>query len=292
MALSQVPEVLEGPEPPPIGHNSPPQPIQASLGLTPEQWSEWMAHVFEGLAARKAELAGAVARFATDYPLVAARTPDAPPIGIEKWSKDVQGRHGDLRNGLAKIVAQAKTLHGIEKRPVLDAATAIDSAYNSFIKDIQTWIEQIRVRQNAYANYLEAVTRWQAEAEARRLREEADKAAQVAAAAMSSDALDALDALDAAAEASERAEEAAAVATAPAADLSRVRGVMGSTTSLRTTWVFDPEASNLRTLVKAVAAGLAPIEYLTFNETRIKYLVKSEKLRDAPGLAIVQKRSV
>jgi two-component system OmpR family response regulator len=109
----------------------------------------------------------------------------------------------------------------------------------------------IRNRQTIYANHLEAVTRQQVEAEARRLREEAE--AKTAAAAKSLDS----DALTVAAEASDRAEEAAAVAAAPAADLTRVRGVMGSTTSLRTTWVFDPDASNLRTLVRAVAEGLA-----------------------------------
>ena len=61
--------------------------------------------------------------------------------------------------------------------------------------------------------------------------------------------------------------------------------------TLKTTWKFDPEASDLMRLVKAVAAGQAPLYYLTFATVRINVAVRTEKVRAIPGCAITEHKS-
>ena len=100
------------------------------------------------------------------------------------------------------------------------------------------------------------------------------------------------EAFDQAAAAATVAETAATQAAAPAAELSRTYGSLGSTTSLRTSYKFEPAQSDLMELAKAVVAGNAPLEFLAFNETRINFAVRSEKLREAPGLAIIKVEKV
>jgi hypothetical protein len=245
-----------------------------------------MAHVFEGLTVRKVDLMASFKRFEDGYPLKRAATAGASPLGIEKWDDEVQGRAGDLRTKFAAVIKQADALHDIEKAPILSAGKAVTGFKNAFLADLNAAVTLIRDRQTIYAAHLENERRLVAEAEARRAHEEADRIAAEAARTMAPEAL------DKAAEAFGQAALADAEANAPAAALSRVRGQMGSVTSLRTTYKFMPEQSNLMALVRAVASGDAPLAYLQFNETRIGIAVRTEKVRAIPGCVIEEVRSV
>ena len=270
--LSSEPE----PEAPPRTHNNPPEPIAPRMDLSPEQWSEWMAHVYAGLIARRAELQPMYDRFFANFPT------DAD--GLKLWDDEIQGRAGDLRNRYRDLVKQADALHAVEKAPILAASRAVDGYKTAFVAPLTGIIALIQRRQTEYATHVEAVRRRDAEEAARKAQEEADRIAAEAMARQTPQAL------DAAAKAEEKAKELNAQAAAQAADLTRTHGALGSVTSLRTTWKFSPEQSDLATLVAAVAAGKAPLYYLTFNTTRINIAVKSEKVRTAPGLAIIEEK--
>ena len=112
-------------EAPGIGHNAEAMEIDASLSLTPEQWSERMAMVFAGALARKDELIPSFRRFETGFPLQRGIAGE-PPIGIDKWSDEIQGRAGDLKDKLAALKKQADALHSLEKGPVLAAGKSIE----------------------------------------------------------------------------------------------------------------------------------------------------------------------
>lgn len=262
--------------------NNPPEPIkQAGLDLNPDEWVQWLAHVFEQPAERKKELLGAVGRFETGYDLKRSTT-GGEPVGFQKWDDDVAGRAGDLRDKLQAVVKQAEALHSLEKGPILAAARAVDGYKNAFVADLTKAVDLIKGRLTIYLTHKADVARKKAQEEADAARAEADRKAAEAAQAMDAESL------DAAAEAIGQADEAETIAKAPAADLARVHGSLGSVSTLRTTYKFYPEESNLMALVRAVAAGKAPIDYLEFNEKRIGFAIRSEKLREAPGLVIKQ----
>jgi hypothetical protein len=264
------------PEAPPRTHNNPPEPIAPRMDLSPEQWSEWMAHVYAGLIARRAELQPMCDRFFANFPTDAE--------GLKLWDDEIQGRAGDLRNRYRDLVKQADALHAVEKAPILAASRAVDGYKTAFVAPLTGIIALIQRRQTEYATHVEAIAR-EALLNARQAaQEEADRLAVEAVTTQAPQAL------DAAAKAEEKANELTAQAAAPAADLTRTHGALGSVTSLRTAWKFSPGDSDLATLVAAVAAGKAPLDYLTFNTTRINFAVKSEKVRTAPGLAIIEEK--
>ena len=265
-----------------IGHNEPPGPIleTASLAMTAEQWSEWMARVFEPPNVRKTELLASVGRFEAGYEIRKAAVPGNPPVGLDLWNDDVAGRAGDLRDKLQAIVKQANDLHSLEKAPILAAARAVDGFKNNFVADLTAAIDLIKGRLTVYLQWKAEAARQKAAAEAEERRQEAEAVAARAAQTATPEAF------DQAAEAFGRAAEAQAVAEAPKADLSRTYGTLGSVSSLHTRWKFFPEESSLLDLAKAVVAGTAPLEFLAFNETRINYGVRSEKLRAVAGCVI------
>jgi hypothetical protein len=266
----EVPEVSPDALPPPT-HNQPPVPIIA-LGMDAEAWAEHMAHVFSGVDARKAELITSYERFKIGFEVIE--------------STDVQGRAGDLKDKIAAVLKNAKALHEIEKAPILVASRAVDGYLKAFSQPLDAAINVINQRRTAFAVKLEQQARAAAQAEAARRQAEADAAAAAAMQSMETEDL------QAASDAATDAEQAAAHAAAPAAEHTRVFGEMGSVSSLRTTWKFMPEDSNLMALVKAVAAGKAPIHFLSFNVMRINTAVRSEALRECPGLAIIQDKKV
>jgi hypothetical protein len=94
--------------------------------------------------------------------------------------------------------------------------------------------------------------------------------------------------MEAAVEAADRSEQAERTVTASATDLSRTRGAMGSVASLRANWTF--RVDDLMELVKAVAEGRAPLNYLCVNDAVLKPLVKLKEeqggIRNVPGLTI------
>ena len=259
------------------GHNLPPP----SLGLSADDWTRWMDHVFDAATQRADDLLAAFARFRD-------KSPDIP-------DDEIQGRAGDLRRQITELLKQAERLHGLEKAPVLTASTAIDGALRRLKARLGEWdskgklltrsdapLNVITARQTAYAVRKEEQVRAAAAAEAARKQAEANAAAERAAQTLAP-----ADLADAAA-ASQTADEAARDAAAPATDLTRVHGEHGSVTSLRGVWRLFEEESDLMTLAQAVVAGKAPLAYLDFNRTRIGVAVRIEKVRDIPGCIIKQ----
>lgn len=255
------------------------------LRSSADEWTAYMERLFSGLTARAAELAPMAERFKAGYPLAAPAMRDGTPLGLEKWNDDIQKRAGDMRAQFAALEKQAGSLHDLEKAPVLLAGKIITGFKNQFLAPVEATIKLIRDRQTIYAKHLEAETRRAAQAEADQRRKEADAAAAEAVRTLQPQAF------ETAAEAFAVADEAQATASASSADLTRVHGTM-SVTSLRTTWKFVESESDLMALVKAVAAGKAPLSYLQFNTTRIGVAVRSEKVRSVPGCVIREEKSV
>jgi hypothetical protein len=279
-------EVEEAPPPPPMGDNLP----RASLGDDAERWSEWMKHVFAGCLDRRKEFEGAFARFVEKYKLV-PNPGDGPPIGIEAWDDDVAGRAGDFRDKITALIKLAGNLHAVEKAPILVAQKAVDGFLKAFVSPLETVdTKGKRVRGgsgmlNVLIDRLTIYLDWKAD-EGRReaaqiAAEEQQRAEELAARAIQSDDPDQL---QQAADAATAADAAAQTAAAPARELARTHGALGSVSTLHDHWVW--EGTDLMELVKAVAAGKEKIEYLDFNETRIGFAVRSEKVRTIAGVKI------
>ena len=269
------------PEHPGPQHNNPPEPVEtASLASSAEQWAEYMARIFEQPNAKKAELLGAVGRFVAGYEIRRATVPGAEPIGLDKWSDDVAGRAGDLRDKLQAIVKQANDLHSLEKAPILAASRAVDGFKNNFIADLNSAVDLIKGRLTVYLTWKADAARRKAAEEAEELRKQAEATAATASQVQTPEAF------DQAAEAFGQAAAARETAEAPKAELSRTYGTLGSVSSLKTRWKFFPEESDLMALARAVVEGKAPLEYLAFAEVRINFAVRSENLRTCPGLVV------
>jgi hypothetical protein len=254
---------------PPSTHNNPPS---ASLTLDAAGWTDWLEHNCAILRERERELLESFGRFDKGFPTID--------------NDDVQGRATDLANKIKDHIKLIGTHHAIEKAPVLVAQRAVDGFFKALASKLEAALPVINRRRTAYAEKVEAERRAAAKAEADRLAAEAQKAA--AQAIEHDDA----DALESAARLGNAAQDAADAAQAPAAELSRVYSPLGGVASLTTRWKLDVEASDLLALVKAIAAGKAPLDFVQFNTTRIGYAIRSEKLRKCEGLAIREDRAV
>ena len=274
VAVADVPETAPAAG---IGHNQPQGPL---LDWTAEQWTAHLAEQFGKLIAEKEAMLASFGRFRDGFPLSRAPVAGEPPPGVEKWSDDIQGRAGDLREKLADIVKRADALHKLQKAPILTAGRAVDGYKNHFVQALDDAITEVRRRQTLFAQWQDYQSREAAKAEA-----EAAKKAAAAAAAEAAKSLEP-SALDQAAQAYATAAEAEAHAQAKPAEHTRTFGEEGSVTSLRDNWQFHPEQSDLMALVRAVADGRAPLTYLTFNQTRIAVAIKTERVRQIPGCVI------
>ena len=260
-----------------IGHNQPPPGV--SLDMTAEQWIAWMQRVFSEATKRRTELLASYERFRDGFGLTHG-APGEAPHGIDKWSEDVQGRAGDLRDRILALIKNADALHTVEKAPVLVAARAIDGYLRTFKDPLDTAIREIRRRQTVFGEWTEAESRRKAREEAERIRADAQAALERAA-----KTLDPED-LQQAADAASGATAAARFAEAKPAEHTRVHGDMGSVTSLRRSWAFVPEESDIFELAKAVVLGQAPASYLAFNERRIKLAITTEHIHHIPGCVL------
>lgn len=258
--------------PPPSGHNQPPAP---TLDMPPEQWAERMANVFEDAQKRRAELMASYNRFHEGFPLLPPV--DGVPPGIEQWNDDVQGRAGDLKAKIAALLREGSHLHGIEKAPILSAGRAVDGFFRAFCADLEAAVTVINGRRTTYAQYIEARSRAAAVAEANAAIAKAAAAAR--AAAQTGDYTETAVLRD-------QANVAQQVALASPAEHSRIHGPMGSVSSLRATWKFFEEESDLMTLARAVVNGTVPLTYLQFNTTRINLAVRTEKIHAIAGCVI------
>lgn len=279
-------------EPPPAGHNRPPEEIEAALDLTDDEWQMRLDYLFAECDRRLDELCEADARFKAGFPITAAAMAGKPPTGIEKWDDSVMARAANMREKFRALVKTIDSLHTLEKQPILHASKMVDGAKNGrmfrighydskgkLIRGADAPLNRISDRCTIYATWQDEVRRQQALADAEAARIKAEVAAEVAAETAAPDAFD-----DAALAYSE-AEDAQRRATARPAERTRVHGT-GAVMSLRGTWVFDPVNSSLMELVKAIAEGRADIRYVMFDSVTIGAAVRSEGLRELPGCVI------
>lgn len=245
------------------------RPIAPSPGTV----QEWLADTQTALVQRRDEILAGYSRFLKAY-----------PDGIQ--DEATQSRAADFAGGkgiMAAFLKEADGTRTTEKKPYRAAGDAVDVFFGKLTDPVEKCQKDMRTRMTAFANKLEAERREAARLEAERLAAEA----AVAQDAATDDA-----SLEIAADVTQAAEAAQALAEAKPSVLSQTRGELGTVVSLRTRWVADFENANLMRLVKAVAEGKAPLEYLQFNTTRIGYAVRSEKVRDIPGVPVVEERSV
>lgn len=259
---------VDEPAPPPIGHNNPPQP------LTVAEIGEHVIAETLDLAARREELLAGVARFHEKFATIS--------------DDETCGKASDFAGGkgaIAAWLAKAETKRVELKEPFLTGGRIVDGFFKELREPLEAAQKAIRAKATIYLAAKEEAAREAARKEAEAAARRAAEAERAAMRSLTTEAL------DAASQAAQEAEQAQAHADAAPAEHSRVYGHLGTTMSLRAPWKADYSKSNLMELVQAVAAGNAPLEYLTFNETRINYAIKSEKVRDIPGVHIGQERS-
>jgi hypothetical protein len=246
------------------------------IAPSPATVQEWLAETQATLVARRDEILAGYNRFLK-----------AHPDGIQ--DETTQARAADFAGGKGIMSAFVKECDGnrsTEKGPFLAGGRAVDAFFSTLTDPVERCQKDMRVKMTAFANKLEAQRREAARLEAERLAAEAALAEDHAIDTMAEADLQA--AMDVARE----AEAAAALADAKASALSQTRGELGTVVSLRTSWKADYAASDLMALVKAVAEGRAPLYYLTFADTRINYAIRSEKVREIPGVRIREERTV
>lgn len=254
---------------PTIGHNQPPP--SASLTNDARAWSEWMASVYREHEDRLKDLEKHTDDFFTKYPAI---------------NSEIQAAvAADIRAELTALRGLTVAEHTKQKAPILAATRAIDGYQSAFATRIDEKIKMIRDAANAFLIAEDAKRVAEERRVAELARQAAQKAADEAAATMNAAAL-----MSASRQAAQ-AERLTTEAEQPAGKRTRVVGDMGGAMSLRTTWKFDAEQSDLMTLVKAVAAGQADIRFLAFNGVVIGQAVRSEKLRSLPGCKIYEHRS-
>jgi hypothetical protein len=257
---------------PAIGHNQPPKP------LTPDEVRAWLDESCRDLATRRAEILAGIDRFLAKYPTI-------PDDDIQGRATDFAGQRGSIAGWLKKTEERRET----EKAPFLEAGRTVDAHFKTLVASVAEGRKTIIGRMNAYAEKKLAEERARAEREAAEAAERARIAEEAALKTMAQDQL------EAAVEAAQDAEHAQRRAIAPAAELTRVYGAIGTpgvVSSLRSTWRFDEANSNLMELAKAVVDGRAPVAYLAFNTSRIGYAIRSERVRVIPGCTIREERSV
>lgn len=279
-----------------IGDNAPPPKAP-----TKEQLQAQLEVNHDALAVRWEEIAKGWTRFLEQFPTIT--------------TEDVQAKASDFLDVMRKFVSACERAHGTEKEPWLLLGRTVDGHFNSLMfgahpdaklpvgspapkrrgdPQSPSMMVQLRQMMTDFALREEERKREAARLEAQRKAAEAQAAldAAEAAAAKNAPVEEVAEKLDAAAEQARVAERAQAHAEAPAAVHSRVHGEFGSHASLRTIWSWYESESDLMALVKAVAAGEAPLRYLDWNRTNIGTAVRSEKIHTIPGCAIREVKSI
>lgn len=169
-----------------------------------------------------------------------------PPITDD----EIAGKVADFTKQLTEHIKSATDWKDAAKAPVLKLDRAIMDQHKTLCEVITRTKDTVSKMQTDYLMGKEAKERAARQEAERIASEEAKKArleAEAAAAALTSESdIDAaLAAENAAIEAQKVADAAEAAAKAKPADLSRVTGAHGTTTSLRGKWVFRPETINM-----------------------------------------------
>jgi len=235
--------------------------------------NEWLADVETALVDRRDEILAGFQRFLAAYPN------GIPDESVQARAADFAGGKGIMNAFLKEATAHRTT----EKKPFLDGGKAVDSFFGKLTEPVELAMAHTRSLMTTFANKLEAKRREAARLEAERLAQQA---------AIAQDQAVDEETLGLAHEVALAAEAARALAEGKASALSQTRGDLGTVVSLRTTWKADFENADLMKLVQAVAAGKAPLSYLTFNEVRINAAVRSDKVREIPGVPVTEVRTV
>jgi hypothetical protein len=232
-----------------LGHNRPPQPLDATLLL------DWLEPELEPLRPRAAALVAAVERFKAAH----------VPIRDD----DEQGNAAEFVRQLRAFVKAAEDLRRQLGQPYLDCTSTLNTAFKKLEASVITGREAVDEALTQYARMraLEERRRREAEAEAKR------KAAELAELqARKSGAGDPT--WDRAVDTAQRAEKAERAAAAGPADLSRVRGDMGAVASLREHWDYE-----------VTDADAVPRLYLHINPAAIRAAIAGGA-REIAGLRI------
>ena len=169
-----------------------------------------------------------------------------PPI----TNDEVAGKVADFTKQLTEHLKMATEWKDAAKAPVLKLDRAIMDQHKTLCEVVTRTKDSVSKMQTDYLMAKAAAERAARQEAERIAREEANKAAReaeaAAAALATEDDIDAaLAAEQAAIEAQKAAEAAELAANAKPADLSRVTGAHGTTSSLRGKWVFRAETINM-----------------------------------------------
>lgn len=269
---------------PPRDHNKPPEPVIDSIDPTKlvdvPLVVGVLKHNYKALEERRDELKLGIARWIAAHtePKVAGSRPqivDDADCGDtldyltqlrEFGTKEVEPARKAVKEPLDKAAkaVQAYFVDGLAE-VIKSARQPLEDAYSLFLVEKQQ--EVVRARQQA----------------ALEQQKMADRLARQASRATSLQQQDAL--LEQAIDAEQEVERLKAAAGASVADVTRVRGDMGSVGGLKTTWHYEVE--ELMDLVQAVAQGREPVVMLTDNDSYIGPLVRpANGRRKIPGLRI------
>lgn len=195
------------------------------------------------------------------------------------WTADFLRQIATYAGGRSAASGEVDEVRQKIKRAPFDACKVIDATCNG-------WREPIRAHAVLMDNAQTAYLRKKADDARREAQRLADIKAAEAAAALA--ALQTSGGDEEAMAHAIRTEEAAVVAErhaeAPRTELARTTSAHGTTISLRANWTF--RVSDFAALVKAVAEGKAPIDFLTTNDSVIRATIKAGR-RECAGLEII-----
>lgn len=271
---------------PGIGHNRPPDEditdVLDPTGLIdPDIIAPLLERNFQDLIERKAELLAGIERWRIEH--------GSPPV--IKDNDDLR-RTLDFHRQVQEFCrATTGTVEAEKKRvkgPVLAAASLIEGWFASIRDPVAQGNEAIHAAYTAHLVARESEERERRQAEAKRLRDEADSLAVEAEQASGPLMQQVL--TQAAGEAARAADDALVGVQAGATELTRIRGHLGTTGGLRTSWAW--EAYDMMTLLKAIVSGKESIDLIQPNDTVINALVRPKSgRRFIPGVRIFEKKT-
>jgi hypothetical protein len=241
---------------------------------TPEEIAAFLAETCQDLIDKQAEILAGVERFKAQYPTI----PNA----------EIQGKAGDFAGAKGAMAAFTKRADGRRtehKQPYDAAAAAVQVFFKKLTDPVAAARFDIQAAMVVFTERLERESRERARQEALRAAELAKLAEQQALTSGTPEAL------DTAVDLAKRAEHLEEHATGHHGAHTTVVG-SHTQTSMHKRWSFNEAESDLMALVRAVAAGTAPLRYLAFNTVNIGQDVRSNGLRELPGCTIEEVKSV